>query len=82
MLFKKKREGDVEMEAMRVQKESSAPEETEYRPINWKKIFLSPKYLGKAFGILIIVATVMITIKHDKAVAVIQTPLFFLPAQN
>jgi|TARA_R110002003_G_scaffold42_14_gene3175 hypothetical protein len=42
----KKREVDVEMEAMRGQ-QTTAPEETEYRPINWKKIFLSPKYIRK-----------------------------------
>ncbi|KAH7084248.1 snare associated Golgi protein-domain-containing protein [Paraphoma chrysanthemicola] len=64
----KKREVDVEMEAMRGQK-TSAPEETEYRPINWKKIFLSPKYIPwHIIGIGILVATVLITIYHDQVV--------------
>jgi hypothetical protein len=48
MLWFKKREGDIEMEAMRGQKKDSSPDDTEYRPINWKKIFLSPKYIREA----------------------------------
>ncbi|KAF2025664.1 hypothetical protein EK21DRAFT_103784 [Setomelanomma holmii] len=69
MLWFKKREVDVEMEAMRGQK-PQGPEETEYRPINWKKIFLSPKYIPwHIIGILVIVATALITIKHDEVVA-------------
>ncbi|KAH7071953.1 snare associated Golgi protein-domain-containing protein [Paraphoma chrysanthemicola] len=64
----KKREVDVEMEAMRGQK-TTAPEETEYRPINWKKIFLSPKYIPwHIIGIGILVATILITIYHDQVV--------------
>jgi hypothetical protein len=43
----KKRDGDIEMEAMRGQKKDTSPLETDYRPINWKKIFLSPKYIRK-----------------------------------
>jgi hypothetical protein len=45
MLWFKKREGDIEMEPVRGQKKNTAPEDTEYRPINWKKILLSPKYI-------------------------------------
>jgi hypothetical protein len=47
MLWFKKREGDIEMEAMRGQKRDTTPEDTEYRSINWKKIMLSPKYIRK-----------------------------------
>jgi hypothetical protein len=43
----KKRETDIEMEAMRGQKKDTVPDDTEYRPINWRKIFLSPKYIRK-----------------------------------
>jgi hypothetical protein len=45
MLWFKKRETDIEMEAMRGQKKDTTPDDTDYRPINWKKIFLSPKYI-------------------------------------
>ncbi|KAH3911829.1 hypothetical protein HBH56_129110 [Parastagonospora nodorum] len=70
MLWFKKREGDIEMEPVRGQKKNTAPEDTEYRPINWKKILLSPKYIPwHILSILILVATVMITIKHDEVVA-------------
>jgi hypothetical protein len=44
MLWFKKREGDIEMEPVRGQK-TTAPDDTEYRSINWKKIMLSPKYI-------------------------------------
>lgn len=45
----RKRENDIEMEGVRVQKkeESEGEIETDYRPINWKKVFLSPKYIRK-----------------------------------
>jgi hypothetical protein len=46
MLGFKKREGDIEMKAISQRKDTS-PEDTEYRPINWKKILLSPKYIRK-----------------------------------
>jgi hypothetical protein len=48
MLWFKKREGDIEMEAMRGQKKDTTPDDTEYRSINWKKIMLSPKYIRTA----------------------------------
>lgn len=44
MWFKKK-ETDIEMEAMRGQKRDTTPDETDYRPINWKKVLFSPKYI-------------------------------------
>ncbi|KAF2821168.1 hypothetical protein CC86DRAFT_470916 [Ophiobolus disseminans] len=69
MLFKK-READVEMEAIRGQKHESSTENTEYRSINWKKILLSPKYIPwHILGIAIFIATVLITVKHDEVVA-------------
>ncbi|KAK4182050.1 snare associated Golgi protein-domain-containing protein [Podospora australis] len=47
----------------------SAPEETDYQPVNWKRVFLRPKYmvLWIIFAI-IIVLTVIITIYHDDVV--------------
>jgi hypothetical protein len=50
MWFKKKREGDIETEALRGQRKDTTPEDTEYRPINWKKILLSPKYIRMLRG--------------------------------
>jgi hypothetical protein len=47
MWFKKK-EADIEMSGMQGRKKGP-PEETEYRPVNWKKIFLSPKYIRTPF---------------------------------
>jgi uncharacterized membrane protein YdjX (TVP38/TMEM64 family) len=45
------------------------PEETEYKPIDWKKIFLSWKYLPWWILLILIgVATAMLTIKHDEVV--------------
>ena len=44
MWFKKK-ETDIEMEAMRGQKRDTSPDDTDYRPINWKKVLFSPKYI-------------------------------------
>lgn len=49
MWFKKK-ENDIEMSGMQEQTHTEGPpEETEYRPVNWKKIFLSPKYIRMPF---------------------------------
>ncbi|KAJ4336666.1 Tlg2-vesicle protein [Didymella glomerata] len=68
MWFKKK-EADIEMSGMQGRKEGP-PEETEYRPVNWKKIFLSPKYIPwHLLGIAILIATVFITLRHDEVVA-------------
>jgi hypothetical protein len=45
MMFRKK-ENDIEMAGMGDQKKKSeGPQDTEYQPVNWKKIFLSPKYI-------------------------------------
>jgi len=50
MWFKKKKEDDIEMSGMQAQaRKEGPPEETEYRPVNWKKIFLSPKYIRTPF---------------------------------
>lgn len=49
MWFKKK-ETDIEMEEMRGQRrKDTTPDDTDYRPINWKKIFFSPKYIRMLF---------------------------------
>lgn len=54
---------------MRGQKKDTTPDDTDYRPINWKRILFSPKYIPwHILSILIIVATVFITIKHDQVV--------------
>lgn len=48
MWFSKK-ETDIEMSGLQGQmaqlRDQGPPEETEYRPVNWKKILLSPKYI-------------------------------------
>lgn len=46
-MWPRKRDDDVEMEEMRGQRTEKEIEETQYRPVNWKKIFLSPKYIRK-----------------------------------
>ncbi|KAJ4376931.1 Tlg2-vesicle protein [Didymella sp. IMI 355093] len=72
MWFKKK-ENDIEMSEMQAQPQAhrkGPPEETEYRPVNWKKIFLSPKYIPwHILGIAILIATVFLTLRHDEVVA-------------
>ncbi|ETS80503.1 hypothetical protein PFICI_08032 [Pestalotiopsis fici W106-1] len=46
---------------------------TEYRPINWKKVFLTPKYIPwHILMIVIIVITALITIYHDKVVEILR----------
>ncbi|WQF88834.1 Putative SNARE associated golgi family protein [Colletotrichum destructivum] len=58
---------DVEMARTRERREDD--EETEYRPLNWKKIFLTPKYIPlHLLGIAIVVATVFISLHHDDVV--------------
>ncbi|TQN67928.1 Golgi apparatus membrane protein TVP38 [Colletotrichum shisoi] len=58
---------DVEMARTRGRREDD--EETEYRPLNWKKIFLTPKYIPlHLLGIAIVVATVFISLHHDDVV--------------
>lgn len=36
---------DIEMGRIRGERKGGAPEETDYRPVNWKRIFLTPKYI-------------------------------------
>ncbi|KAK1753709.1 snare associated Golgi protein-domain-containing protein [Echria macrotheca] len=44
--------------------------ETEYQPVNWKRLFLAPKYLvWWIIGIIVLVLTILITIHHDQVVA-------------
>jgi hypothetical protein len=48
MLFRKKEE-DIEMsgfgDQQKSKKKNNGPEDTEYQPLDLKKIFLSPKYI-------------------------------------
>jgi hypothetical protein len=48
MLFRKKEE-DIEMagfgDQQKPKKKNEGPQDTEYKPLDLKKIFLSPKYL-------------------------------------
>lgn len=44
VMWFRKRETDIEMEGMRGQPKHE-PLDTDYRPINWKRILLSPKYI-------------------------------------
>ncbi|KAI0128451.1 snare associated Golgi protein-domain-containing protein [Xylariales sp. AK1849] len=65
---------DVEMAK---KTEPSSPyaslEDTDYRPVNWKKIFLTPKYIPwHILWIAIAILTVIITIKHDQVVDVLR----------
>lgn len=36
---------DIEMARRNGERKDEVPEFTEYRPLNWKKIFLTPKYI-------------------------------------
>ncbi|KAL1599128.1 Tlg2-vesicle protein [Nothophoma quercina] len=69
MWFKKK-ENDIEMSGIQGQRHHEGPpEETEYRPVNWKKIFFSPKYIPwHILGIGILTATVLLSLHHDEVV--------------
>ncbi|PVH97379.1 hypothetical protein DM02DRAFT_616540 [Periconia macrospinosa] len=50
-------------------KKGGPPEETDYKPVNWRRIFLTPKYIPIHFvAILLIIFTVFITIKHTEVV--------------
>ncbi|KAJ9165283.1 Golgi apparatus membrane protein TVP38-like protein 2 [Coniochaeta hoffmannii] len=52
---------------------SSPPEETDYRPINWRRLFLRPKYIPlHLLAALILVATVLITVRHDDVVTALR----------
>ncbi|CAO2653750.1 Nn.00g031610.m01.CDS01 [Neocucurbitaria sp. VM-36] len=69
LMWFRNRENDIEMEGMRPQRKEEELEETDYKPFNWKKFFLSPKYIPwHILLILIGVATALITIRHDQVV--------------
>ncbi|KAF4837027.1 Golgi apparatus membrane protein TVP38 [Colletotrichum tropicale] len=60
---------DVEMARRNGERKVEVPEFTEYRPLNWKKIFLTPKYIPfHLLGIGILVATIFISLHHDEVV--------------
>ncbi|KAL2151742.1 hypothetical protein VTH82DRAFT_6840 [Thermothelomyces myriococcoides] len=47
--------------------------ETDYKPVNWKRLFLAPKYLACWIVAAIALAlTILITIKHDEVVATLR----------
>ncbi|KAL2163849.1 hypothetical protein VTH06DRAFT_5908 [Thermothelomyces fergusii] len=47
--------------------------ETDYRPVNWKRLFLAPKYLACwIVAAIALVLTIIITIKHDEVVATLR----------
>ncbi|KAI8941725.1 Tlg2-vesicle protein [Plenodomus lindquistii] len=68
----RKRENDIEMSGMvdpKPKKKFEEIDDTNYVPVDWKKVFLSPKYIPwHILFILIGIATVLITIKHDEVV--------------
>ncbi|KAK4149722.1 snare associated Golgi protein-domain-containing protein [Chaetomidium leptoderma] len=44
--------------------------DTDYQPVNWKRLFLAPKYLVCwILAIVALVLTVIITVRHDQVVA-------------
>ncbi|EFQ35084.1 hypothetical protein CGRA01v4_11741 [Colletotrichum graminicola] len=63
---------DVEMAGTRERRDEE-DDITEYRPLNWKKIFLTPKYIPlHLLGIGILVATILISLHHDEVVATLR----------
>lgn len=47
--------------------------ETDYQPVNWKRVFLSKKYLPVWIVLILIgILTAVITIKHDQVVDVLR----------
>jgi hypothetical protein len=38
---------DIEMARVGEPKKGEAPEDTDYRPVNWRRIFLTPKYIRR-----------------------------------
>ncbi|KAK4179596.1 snare associated Golgi protein-domain-containing protein [Triangularia setosa] len=59
---------DIEMVPPKTPR-GSAPAHTDYQPVNWKRLFLRPKYLVMwAIAVIIIILTVIITIYHDNVV--------------
>lgn len=63
---------DIEMTQMGdTGRNNGPPDDTEYRPINWKRVFFSPKYIPWHILIIIVgVATALLTIYHDDVVKV------------
>ncbi|KAF2635457.1 hypothetical protein P280DRAFT_192692 [Massarina eburnea CBS 473.64] len=58
---------DIEM--ARVNVKGGPPEDTEYKPVNWKKIFFTPKYIPwHIIGIGVAILTILMTIHHDEVV--------------
>lgn len=57
MWFRKEEKEDIEMAGMNMiepkapkkKKEQMAIDETDYRPVDWKKVFFSPKYIRAAW---------------------------------
>ncbi|KAI1878220.1 uncharacterized protein JN550_000402 [Neoarthrinium moseri] len=46
---------------------------TDYRPIDWKKVFLTPKYIPwHILWIVITIITILITVYHDKVVEILR----------
>ncbi|AEO60401.1 hypothetical protein MYCTH_2309592 [Thermothelomyces thermophilus ATCC 42464] len=63
---------DIEMMTRR-QSQKLHEIETDYQPVNWKRLFLAPKYLACWIVALIaLVLTIIITIKHDQVVATLR----------
>ncbi|KAK4140719.1 snare associated Golgi protein-domain-containing protein [Dichotomopilus funicola] len=61
---------NIEMKPRKIKRGKEAPTDTDYQPVNWKRLFLAPKYLVLWIILLItIVLTIIITIKHDEVVA-------------
>lgn len=51
-------------------KADTVPLEPNYQPINWKRVFFTPKYIPVWIAIILIgVLTAVITLKHDQVVA-------------
>lgn len=71
-MWLRKRDNDIELSGMREPKQKKKhPEidDTDYRPVDWKKVFLSPKYIPwHILFILIGIATILITVWHDDVV--------------
>ncbi|KAF2127547.1 hypothetical protein P153DRAFT_368163 [Dothidotthia symphoricarpi CBS 119687] len=68
MLFKK-REKDIEMSEIKQQRTYEDTEETQYRPVNWKKLLFTPKYIPiHLLFIAVGIATAVLTLHHDEVV--------------
>ncbi|KAJ4320290.1 hypothetical protein N0V94_003467 [Neodidymelliopsis sp. IMI 364377] len=73
-MWPRKKERDIKMSGIQGQhSQQGPPEETEYQPVNWKKIFLSPKHIPwHILGIAILIATVLLSLHHDEVVATLR----------